>query len=103
MITSKAQLETVQKAALANDVPLNNIIVIDGSDNADYISLEALLQVEEKPWRVFCSADTSRSATAALMTTSGTTGMPKMAARSHLSWVAENQAIEDLCEKPYIV
>lgn len=37
----------------------------------------------------------ARDTVAVLMSTSGTTGLPKMAARSHLSLVTENLALED--------
>lgn len=46
----------------------------------------------------------SLSDTAALMQTSGTTGLPKLAARSHHSMISEQQAIEDNnSSKPYEV
>lgn len=49
------------------------------------------------------NARISRDTIATLMSTSGTTGMPKMAAKSHQSIVMENLAIEDNSHKPYEV
>jgi acyl-coenzyme A synthetase/AMP-(fatty) acid ligase len=45
----------------------------------------------------------ARSTVAVLMSTSGTTGLPKMAARSHLSLVTENLALQDDAAKNYNV
>ncbi|KAI5211659.1 hypothetical protein AUEXF2481DRAFT_29718 [Aureobasidium subglaciale EXF-2481] len=45
----------------------------------------------------------SRDTVAVLMSTSGTTGLPKMAARSHLSLVTENLALHEPISKNYEV
>ncbi|KAG9675157.1 acetyl-CoA synthetase-like protein, partial [Aureobasidium melanogenum] len=45
----------------------------------------------------------ARDTVAVLMSTSGTTGLPKMAARSHLSLVTENLALQDGVAKNYEV
>lgn len=45
----------------------------------------------------------ARETVAVLMSTSGTTGLPKMAARSHLSLVTENLALQDGVAKNYEV
>lgn len=103
IITSKAQLDVVRTAAMVKGVSFDRIIVVDDDDTTLHVSVNALLQNGEKPWRTFESVLESQSTTAALMSTSGTTGLPKMAARSHLSWIAENEAIEDKVEKPYEV
>lgn len=106
VITSKAQVEVVKNAAAANKIPFDRIILVDGDDDDDdseFTSLQTLLQRGQQHWRTFSDTTSSISTTAALMSTSGTTGLPKMAARSHHSWIAENQAIEDCVEKPYNV
>lgn len=106
IITCKAQLDVVRTAAVVKGVSFDRIIVIDdhaGANTTLHVSMNTLLQNCEKPWRTFTSVSASQSTTAALMSTSGTTGLPKMAARSHLSWIAENEAIEDKCPKPYEV
>lgn len=54
-------------------------------------------------WVRFDDSDRSKTTIACLNTTSGTTGLPKMAARSHFSLVMENLAIEDKQQKPYSV
>lgn len=88
---------------MVKGVTFERIIVVDDDNTTLHLSMHALLQGGEKPWRTFESISESQSTTAALMSTSGTTGLPKMAARSHLSWIAENEAIEDKCQKPYEV
>ena len=104
VITAKAQLEVVKNAAAANKISFDRIILVDGDDDDDeFTSLQTVLQRGQQHWRTFSSSTSSMSTTAALMSTSGTTGLPKMAARSHYSWIAENQAIEDRVEKPYNV
>lgn len=106
MITTEAQLETVREATNNIDIPLNRIILVDASFSSEMLgctSMNSLLAGPGRHWQVFDDALTSSSTTAALLSTSGTTGLPKMAARSHSSWITENQAIEDKCAKPYRV
>lgn len=105
IFTSETQLPCAQEAAAANDIPFSNIIVIEASTASAQLctSLNSLLSRGSKDWRKFEDDSTSQSTTAALLSTSGTTGLPKMAARSHASWIAENESIEDKCPKPYQV
>ncbi|GAB7340312.1 hypothetical protein MBLNU457_6766t2 [Dothideomycetes sp. NU457] len=71
------------------------------------LSLTSLPNVRAKPSRdsmTHTESWYSRSHTiATLNSTSGTTGMPKMAARSHHSLIAEAESIEDSTRKPYEV
>ncbi|KAL1301944.1 hypothetical protein AAFC00_002403 [Neodothiora populina] len=104
VITCQAQLETVRVAAQMSNVPPANIIVLDEPSTCTAhgaTSMHALMDGRGEDWQRFDDYDTASSTAAALLSTSGTTGLPKMAIRSHLSWVAENQAIEDELEKPY--
>lgn len=110
VITAPQHLAVVRRAAAANGIPDSNIIVFeDGSvteSSEAHHGLTTIFELVghgEQPWQSFDDEQSSRSRTVALMSTSGTTGLPKMAIRSHLSWVAENQAIEDSVEKPYEV
>lgn len=57
----------------------------------------------ETDWNSFDDEIESKSTMAALMTTSGTTGLPKAAALSHYSLVAQNIMCYDSKEKPYKV
>jgi acyl-coenzyme A synthetase/AMP-(fatty) acid ligase len=52
---------------------------------------------------IFDDETQSSDTVAVLMSTSGTTGLPKMAARSHLSLVTENLALQDGVAKNYEV
>ena len=106
VLTTKAQLGTVSKAASLNDIAPSRIIIVDGdevTERANHTTLATLLQIGQTRWRTHKHDDASSKITAALMSTSGTTGLPKMAARSHHSWIAENEAIEDRSTKPYEV
>lgn len=107
VITARHHLDVVKEAATANGIPHNRIFVFDYEEEdprcGDCSSFHRLFQCGEMPWRAFDDPELSKTTPAALLTTSGTTGNAKMAVRSHTSWVAENQAIEDREEKPYPV
>ncbi|KAF2220653.1 AMP-binding enzyme [Elsinoe ampelina] len=54
-----------------------------------------------QPWLKFTDDNVARKTVAVLNSTSGTTGLPKMAARSHYSIVMECIAIQDVAPKDY--
>lgn len=63
-----------------------------------------LLSDDAEDWERSDCKDHAENRIAALCSTSGTTGMPKMAARSHSSLTVETQAIiEGEAPKPYKV
>lgn len=57
----------------------------------------------ETDWHAFDDEIEAKSTMAALMSTSGTTGLPKAAALSHFSLVAQNLMSYDSKHKPYEV
>lgn len=107
VITARQHLDLVKEAATFNGISHDRIFVFDyrkeDSRCVGCSSVAQLLEHGETKWRVFDDPKLSKNTTAALLSTSGTTGNSKMAARSHMSWVVENQAIEDQEEKPYTV
>jgi acyl-CoA synthetase (AMP-forming)/AMP-acid ligase II len=72
--------------------PSLNSSTADNNHDAS-LSLDKMVAFDDK--------SRAQETIAALMSTSGTTGLPKMAVRSHLSWVTENLAIQDSTTKPY--
>ena len=66
-------------------------------------SVQELLNYGERDWVRFQSEEEAKNTTAALLSTSGTTGLPKAAMISHHSFVIQNIMLEDSKEKPYKV
>ena len=98
VITSLDCLDVAVAAAEENGISANNIFVLDTSTQSVPPTSQRwtdLLQYGESDWNRFDDEITAKQTIAGLFTTSGTTGLPKMAARSHYSLVAENFAIHD--------
>lgn len=66
-------------------------------------SVQELLNHGEQDWVRFSSEEEAKNTTAALLSTSGTTGLPKAAMISHHSFVMQGIMLEDSKEKPYKV
>lgn len=66
-------------------------------------SVQELLNRGERDWVRFNSEEEAKNTTAALLSTSGTTGLPKAAMISHHSFVTQSKMLEDSKEKPYKV
>lgn len=66
-------------------------------------SIQELLNHGERDWVRFSSEEEAKNTTAALLSTSGTTGLPKAAMISHHSFVMQSIMLEDSKEKPYKV
>ena len=116
-------LETIQAAIRLLDSPIEVILFIDlqstgtslspcgsncpkrhGEKQKGFRTLHDLLK-EPKSVKMHTQVGEIRAAdVAALMSTSGTTGLPKMAARTHRAMIEELEAIEDNnSDKPYDV
>lgn len=54
-------------------------------------------------WNVFSQLEEAATTTAALLSTSGTSGLPKAAAHSHKSFIHQVTALNDSAKKPYEV
>ena len=65
--------------------------------------VQELLNHGECDWVRFSSEEEAKNTTAALLSTSGTTGLPKAAMISHHSFVMQSIMLEDGKEKPYKV
>ena len=88
-------------------VPASNVYALE--TNSHYIkgsycnSIQELLNHGERDWVHFSSEDEAKRTTAALLSTSGTTGVPKAAMISHYSFVKQSIMLEDSKDKPYKV
>lgn len=85
--------QTLPDVAAACKIPQSRILMID-LDSPDAhdspTSLHALLQHGEADWIKFDNEETAKRTTAALLWTSGTSGVPKAAAMSHYGLVAQS-------------
>lgn len=95
------------KACRACGLPVTSIFVLDiDQDNSTVQSLQSwrdLLGYGEEPWYAFDSEIEARNTPAALASTSGTTGMPKVAVMSHYHYVAQSVQLNDSRDKAYEV
>lgn len=88
-------------------VPASNVFALE--TNSHYAtksycnSIQELLNHGERDWVRFTSVEEAKNTTAALLSTSGTTGLPKAAMISHHSFVMQSIMLEDSKEKPYKV
>ncbi|KAL9118389.1 MAG: hypothetical protein Q9187_005065 [Circinaria calcarea] len=75
----------------------------DGPTQDSYQFFEDLLMYGEEDWVEIADEQTAKSTTAALFATSGTSGLPKVAALSHTALVAWLEAGRSRTQKPYEV
>lgn len=74
----------------------------EGPRSMSITSWRSLLDHDEEDWIAFDDEETAKSTVAAMLTTSGTTGLPKAAEISHHALVAQSQLINmDTEHKPY--
>lgn len=95
-------LLTIDKVGL----PRSNVFIFNSKPletETEFRSWKKLLEHGEEDWTTFNDENKARATTAALLTTSGTTGLPKAAELSHYSFVAQGTMLSDLKEKPYEV
>ena len=99
-------LEKVLPAAHERSIPQSNLFIWDVHDQKlpdGFESWTALLGHGERDWITFAREEESETTIAALMSTSGTTGLPKAAAVSHYAQIAQNVTIDHSAAKPYEV
>lgn len=103
IVTTPDLLATVQIVTKKLKIPDSRILAFaEARDAPDgFRSWTELFQHGEDNWIQFDDEKTAKETPACLVTTSGTTGMPKMAVLSHHAWVALNCVIDDPDPKPY--
>jgi acyl-CoA synthetase (AMP-forming)/AMP-acid ligase II len=109
IITSSEQLSTIMLSNSNLSVPISNsnILIFNTPQNPfipfEFQSWETLLQHGESPWKHFTAGKTSKEAISSLFSTSGTTGIPKIAVVCHHAAIARCIASYDPHPKPYPV
>lgn len=103
VITAPDLLPTVQTVTKKLKIPDSRVLVFaEARDTPNgFRTWKELFQYGEDDWVRFDNLKTAKETPACFVTTSGTTGMPKMAVLSHHAWVALNCVIDDPNPKPY--
>lgn len=99
-------LEKTLPAIKESKILQSNVLIFDAHGEVkpdEFESWKILLQHGERDWITFDNENQSKTTIAALMSTSGTTGLPKAATVSHHAQVAQNIIIDDSEGKPYDV
>jgi long-subunit acyl-CoA synthetase (AMP-forming) len=98
--------ENVLPAAEECGIPSSNIFIFNTRGQAvpdGFHSWETLLKNGQSDWIKFNDEKSAKSTTAVLLSTSGTSGLPKVAAMSHYALVAANIQAYNSKYKPYEV
>ena len=101
--------ELIPRIAPAIDecsLPVSRVFVFDSTGRdfpLYYSSWKDLMKYGESDWIRFEHNDESKNTTAALLSTSGTTGLPKAAMISHYNVIVQNAVLSDAKNKPYKV
>jgi 4-coumarate--CoA ligase len=109
LITAPELIKKVGVSAQEVGLPSSSILLFDVQDqlsqeaSGGYASWRSLLQHGEEDWLSFEGEEKAKTTVAALLSTSGTTGLPKAAMISHYSCVMQNIVAYDSGEKPYEV
>lgn len=104
IISEPTFLENVLSSAKECQIPHSNIFAFSTDDQQYYAgckSWEALLEYGEEDWMRLEGEEKVKKTTAALMSTSGTTGLPKAAEVSHYAQVAQSIMMYDSEDKTY--
>lgn len=94
------------KAAKEVGIDESRIFMFDPDNRpvpSGYTTFQDLLQHGEQDWVRFDDLQTSEDTVAALMFSSGTTGLPKAVKLSHRNFVAQHTLVYEISPKPYEV
>lgn len=95
IIAEPEVLPTVLSASKATSIPTSHIIIFHPLPSqtcpAGYTSWLKLLQYGTTDWARFDSYSTCKTTTAARMTSSGTSGLPKATINTHLNLIAQHE------------
>ncbi|KAF2091041.1 amp dependent CoA ligase [Saccharata proteae CBS 121410] len=106
IVTEHDFYQTVRQAAESNAIPSDSLFVLDGigrSLDPDFQSINELRACPGQDWIQFDDEKRSTETPVGLFSTSGTTGLPKVAIRTHRNFVNENVVLNDSKSKTYVV
>ncbi|KAH8676590.1 hypothetical protein BGZ60DRAFT_260185 [Tricladium varicosporioides] len=106
VLTEPDFLDNIISAAGKEGLCRSNIFIFNTKEAVVYPGIKlwtTLLNHGSEDWVSFDDEHLSKSTTAALMSTSGTTGLPKAAEISHYGQVSQSILLYDSQEKPYEV
>ena len=103
VITAPDLLPTVHNVTQELLIPDSRLLVFSNQRDipGSLRSWNELFEYGEGEWAHFDDEYVAKETPACLVTTSGTTGLPKLAVLSHYSWVAFNSVVDDPVPKPY--
>ncbi|OQO13431.1 hypothetical protein B0A48_01659 [Cryoendolithus antarcticus] len=97
-------IDGVLKASREVGLPEKNIVILNPHSERSppgYAQWSDLLQHGEQDWVRFDNLETTKNTTAAMLFTSGTTGLPKAAMLSHYNLVAQHTLVYEAPPRPY--
>ena len=106
IITLPGLHSTVVESAKECAIPLSRVLIFNPNDETcpeGFNTWRVLLQHEESDWQRFNCERRARETTACLLSTSGTTGPPKLAIVTHAICVTQAAVLSDSVKKPYVV
>ncbi|MCJ1314161.1 hypothetical protein MMC25_007841 [Agyrium rufum] len=95
---------TVVDSAKECGIPFSRILIFNPNDEVcpeGFDTWQTLLQHAESDWNRFESEQEAQETTACLLSTSGTTGLPKLAMITHANCVARSAVLAEYAEKKY--
>lgn len=97
-------MDPVLKAAAEVGLGKDKVIIFNpqgGEGVEGHLQWRDLLKHGEEDWVRFDDLETTRNTTAALLFSSGTTGLPKAAMLSHYNFVAQHTLLYEAPRRPY--